>query len=178
MEKKIEQIIWDSDSYYDDKYRKAYEADTREMLDDEEYEVSDEEWSERINGDLGDERMNLDVEVNGEIIALASIGRWNGRCAGYNTFGSNVKNILSSDCDTAKWYGDTLNIRGRFAHHDGCNYALYRVAKDAETAERIGNMILCGNMDERKFCKMTKSLLPYVAKVYGWKVDGRLKEAV
>ncbi len=54
-------------------------------------------------------------------------------------------------------------------HHDGTNYALYRVAKDRDTAERIAEKIYNGEIDESGFRQRTRSLYPYVAEVYGWK---------
>lgn len=82
--------------------------------------------------------------------------------------GHNVANILHSSYD-AEWYGDTYNIRGTMHHHDGTNYILYRVAKDEDTAQRIADKIYDGEIDEAQFRRMTRSLYPYVAVVYGWK---------
>ena len=59
------------------------------------------------------------------------------------------------------------------AHHDGTNYVLYRVAKSREDAERIADKIYNLEIDEAGFRKLTRSLYPYVADIYGWKVRGR-----
>lgn len=50
---------------------------------------------------------------------------------------------------------------------------LYRIAKDEETAERIAAKIYNGEIDERGFRKLTRSLYPDVAAVYGWKIAGQ-----
>lgn len=50
---------------------------------------------------------------------------------------------------------------------------LYRIAKDEETAERIAAKIYNGEIDERGFRKLIRSLYPDVAAVYGWKIAGQ-----
>lgn len=165
----MKQIIWTSDVFFDADARMQYEEYQRMSLGDNEYKVSDEEWSEAVNEALNDERCNLNREVNGIIVAFADLGLWDGRKQGYLLIGRNIGNILHSSYD-AEWYGDTYNIRGIERHHDGTNYILYRVAKDEETALRIAGKIYNGDIDDVKFRKMTHSLYPYVAKIYGWKL--------
>lgn len=172
----MKQIIWSNDSRMDDEAREAYQDFQREVLDDDTYEVSDEEWDERVNCLLDDERQNLNKHVDGVIIAFGDLGLWNGRRQGYQILGSNVADILYSSCEHTEWYGDSYNIRGRMAHHDGTNYVLYRVAKNRGEAERIACKIYNREIDEKGFRKMTRSLYPYVAEVYGWKVRKRKKE--
>ena len=55
----------------------------------------------------------------------------------------------------------------------GMNYALYRIAKDRSEAERIADKIYSGEIDEVGFRKRTRSLYPYVADIYGWKIRRR-----
>ena len=45
--------------------------------------------------------------------------------------------------------------------------------KDEETAERIAAKIYNGEIDERGFRKLIRSLYPDVAAVYGWKIAGQ-----
>ena len=137
----MKQIIWSNDSFMDDEAREYYQDCQREYLEDDGYTVSDEEWGEEVYRWLDDERMNLNVQVDGVIIAFGDLGLWRGRRQGYQILGSNVADILHSSCDDNEWYGDGYNIRGRMAHHDGTNYALYRVAKNREDAERIADKI-------------------------------------
>ena len=101
------------------------------------------------------------------------MGTWRGPRQGYQILGSNIADILYSQCDDAEWYGDSYNIRGRMIHHDGMNYALYRIAKDRSEAERIADKIYRGEIDEVGFRKRTRSLYPYVADIYGWKIRRR-----
>lgn len=169
------QVIWTCDSLLDEDARKEYQESQREYSGNEEYEVTDEEWEDTVIQCLADERLNLNKEVNGVIIAYADLGLWYGRRKGYQLLGHNIANILHSSHD-AEWYGDSYNIRGIEYHHDGTNHILYRVAKDMETAQRITEKIYNGTINEVQFRKMTKSLHPYVAEIYGWKT--RCKKCV
>lgn len=169
----MKQIIWSNDSRIDDEAREYYQNFQREQLEDDSYTVSDEEWGEEVNSWLDDERFNLNKEVDGVIIAFGDLGLWRGRRQGYQILGSNIADILHSSCEDCEWYGDSYNIRGRMAHHDGTNYVLYRVAKSREDAERIADKIYNLEIDEKGFRKLTRSLYPYVADIYGWKVRGR-----
>lgn len=173
----MKQVIWTSETYLNDEARREYQKSQREFLEDDGYTVSDEEWEEEVSQYLNDERYNLNKEVDGVIIAFADIGRWNGRRKGYKLMGHNVANILRSNYD-AEWYGDTYNIRGTMRHHDGTNYILYRVAKDEETAQRIANKIYEGEIDETQFRRITRSLYPYVAEVYGWKIRRKASNTI
>ena len=128
----------------DDEAREYYQDCQREYLEDDGYTVSDEEWGEEVCRWLDDERMNLNVQVDGVIIAFGDLGLWRGRRQGYQILGSNIADIL-----------------------------LYRVAKSREDAERIADKIYNLEIDEKGFRKLTRSLYPYVADIYGWKVRGR-----
>ena len=136
--------------------------------EEENIEITYERYMEDRDNDLYDERANLDVPVDGVIICFADLGLWDGHHQGAKKFGSNVKNILYSDCDGIDWFCDRYNVRCEASHHDGSNSYLYRVAKDNEQANRLVQAIAYEDMTEEEFRKATKSLRPYVAKVYGW----------
>lgn len=165
----MKKMIWTSDALLDDKAREDYQNLRRETSDDAGYVVSDCEWADEVYSWLEEERANLDKEVDGIIIVFGNVGTWRGRRQGYQILGSNIAGILRTECDDAEWYGDSYNIRACMHHHDGTNYALYRVAKDRDEAERIADMIYNREIDEEGFCRRTRSLYPYVAEVYGWK---------
>lgn len=172
----MKHMIWTSDDLLNEAAKEDYQNSQREMLDDDTYEVSDEEWAEEVYNWLDDERCNLNKQVDGVIIVLGDLGLWNGRKQGYQILGNNIADILKSSCEYAEWYGDGYNIRSRMTHHDGTNYILYRVAKDREEAERIAEKIYNREIDEQGFRKRTRSLYPYVADVYGWKTRQRKPE--
>ena len=160
--------IWNGWNLIDEEYRNGirecmlmYDGITSDK-------ISEEDIDALINDYLEDERANLNVEVDGIIIAYADLGLWDGHHKGIKIFKNNVSEILYSDSDYPHWYTDRYNVRATMPHHDGTNYILYRVAKDRETAERIMNNILYKGKGEDYFKRNTKSLRPYVAEVYGW----------
>ena len=112
----MKQIIWSSEDRLDDDARESYQEFQREMQDDDTYIVSDEEWADEVYSYLDDERQNLNNHIDGVIMAFADLGLWYGRRQGYQILGSNIADILQSQCDEAEWYGDGYNIRGRMIH--------------------------------------------------------------
>jgi hypothetical protein len=154
-------IIWSNDEY--DEWEKSLleDGEDAEDLTYERYYDDCEVW-------LDDERCNLNKEVDGYIVAFASLGLWNGRVNGAKMVGTKVRNILYSNDDCVTWYCDRYNVRCESIHHDGTNHILYRVAKDEDKARELVEKIAYEGMTEEQFMKATKSLRPYVAKVYGW----------
>lgn len=118
---------------------------------------------------LWDERSNLNKKIDGRILILGDIGRWNGRTNGYRVLDNNIASILETDCDFCKWYSDGYNIRFKGHHHDGTNYYEYRVIREDRNIENLLNDIYDGKeISRKKLNYYTKSLHPYVAEVYGW----------
>jgi len=160
---KQRRVIWSNEDY--DEWKKS-------LIDvgEDEDELTYERYYEDCEVFLDDERSNLNKEVDGYIIAFANLGFWNGRCNGAKLIGDNVKDILNSSygCDDVTFYCDVHNVRFDGSHHDGSHYLLFRVAKDKDAAERLANKIAYHDMTEEEFRKATRSLRPYVAKVYGF----------
>ena len=161
-------VIWTNDDY--DEWERCMLIDYPDEASREEegIEINYERYYADCDQYLYDERANLDVEVNGVIVAFGVLGLWDGNHNAACTFGNKVKNILKSECDYLDWYCDRYNVRCRASHHDGTNHYLYRVAKDREQAKRLVDAIAYEGMTEEQFRKATRSLRPYVAKVYGW----------
>lgn len=153
--------------FTNDDYAEWCEAMADEITEDE---INPEVYYNDCEINLGDERCNLDIDVDGYIIAFANLGFWNGRRQGAKLIGTNVRDILNSfySCDNVTFYCDVHNVRFDGSHHDGSHYLLFRVAKDKDAAERLANKIAYHDMSEEAFRKATRSLRPYVAKVYGW----------
>lgn len=130
---------------------------------------------------LDDERVNLNVALDGDIIILASLGLWNGRPAGYKELHSNnIADCLYANingCSYCEWYVDSYGrMKGIEAHHDGTNYYEYRKVKAGVSEERLDNALYeytRGN--ERPIRTITENIGKYVANVYGWKVRGANK---
>ena len=131
-----------------------------------------------LNNDyLEDERYNLDVELeNHKIIAVANLGLWDGKKAGYKEVGDNIADCLYSDLDYLEWYVDSEgDLRLEGSHHDGNNSVLYRaVSEDKydEVIAELNNLIFEKNCDydelEKYFKDNSDSLGPYINKAYGW----------
>lgn len=113
---------------------------------------------------------NANTIKTNEIVAIADIGRWDGRRTGYKTF-SSLSRCLTTECDYAKWYCDQYNLRGEFVHHDGTNYILYRERKDGisdESWQNFLNKIHYGKYTPDDVTRYTKSLRGKFAEIYGW----------
>lgn len=135
-------------------------------------DYSDEDFWVRYNEDLtmwaDDEKMNLDKELDGVIIAFADLGFWNGRTVGAKKFTSNLNSIIDvCDCDYIKLYCDRYNVKSNLMHHDGTHYLTYRLAPHNKVNE-IMERAKRGILTLEYFNKHTKSLRKTVAEIYGW----------
>lgn len=148
------------------------------MLSDKEMEeISDDDvsmWAYEINAFyLDDERANLDIKLDEEIVVIADLGLWDGRHRGYKTIDSgNIKDCLSDeDCIYAEWYCDRYDMRFTGSHHDGTNHYLYRVFKSGLSETRKENFLeklYTGKATRKDITRYTDSIRPYISKVYGW----------
>lgn len=175
----MKKIIWSN--YPKDIFYKGYEKNYKESLSErlgilgiDEKDITDEminnEVYEDNNYSLEFERDNLDIQLSGEILVIASLGLWSGTAYGYKFIKSgNIKDILYSDCDYGEWYSDGFNIKSRQSHHDGTNLYEYR---EVRQGVNIGNFLkdIYNNKKtlRSRLNYYTKSILPEVAKVYGW----------
>jgi len=157
---KQRRIIWTNNDY--DEWCEAMKSEITEE------EITPEYYGFCCETNLSDEMCNLDVDVDGYIVAFANLGLWNGRRQGAKLVGDNVKDIFSIFSDYDTFYCDPFNVKQESIHHDGTNYILYRVARDKAQAERLVDAIAYKDMSEESFRRATKSLRPYVAKVFGW----------
>ena len=103
----------------------------------------------------GDERQNLNKDVNGVIIAFGDLGLWNGRKQGYQILGDNIAGILQSTQYDAEWYGDGYDIRGRMSHHDGTNLCFCTVSlKIVTTQNRLPQKSTTMKLTRMVFAKL------------------------
>lgn len=166
-------IIWSNMNLDIEDWRDDYQEYLEENGFDERHNNDDDlyKWMHDINAEyLYDERANLNKVVDGRILVIGDIGRWDRRVSGYKIIDSgNIQDILYSECDYVEWYGDGYNIRSVGIHHDGRNYAEYRVIREDRNIENLLDDIYDGKEISRsKLNYYTRSLYPYVAKVYGW----------
>lgn len=125
---------------------------------------------------LEDERTNLCIDIGSEIIAIADIGRWNGRTRGYKMIKSGIISdclYLSRDCDYGKFYvNDIKDLCSQESHHDGTNYIRFRAFRkgvsDRQKEHLKERLISTADCCEDIIQKLTKPIGPAIAKVYGW----------
>lgn len=165
-------VIWSNRDLNPDDWREDYKETAEINGWDEDTDDESNLWRymEETNAMyLDDERMNLDVKTKGRILAIADLGLWHGRVPGYAILNNNVNAILSSNCDYAEWFSDGYNIKGVGIHHDGTNLYEYREIREDRNIQNLLDAIYNGEkITRKKLNYYTKSLHPYVAKVYGW----------
>ena len=111
-----------------------------------------------------DVKDNLNVPLDGKILVIANLGRWNGKFNGYKILNNNLNSILSNlGCDEVHYYSDGKNIRAEGYHHDGTNYYLFREIKDNVDIDKLTDAIYNNKeISTRVLSYYTKSLAPYV----------------
>lgn len=153
--------------------------DWKDFLEEEYPDVTDEykQYSlvSELNDEyLDDERMNCNISTEGRIIAIANLGFWNGRKIGYKLLDHNVNNCLQfeRDCDYAEFYCDRYNLCSTQHHHDGSHYITYREFRPNITDDQADNFcwkLYEGKATQKDITRYTRSLKPYINKVYGWR---------
>ena len=162
---KNRRIIFTNNNY--DEWLKCMIADMDDC--DSEEDFDEERYGEDCSIWLDDERSNLNIPIDGCIVCFAVLDLWDGKYNGAKIIGNNIKNILNSSCgDYVTWFCDRFNVRCEDAHHDGTNVYLYRIANSREHAEKLVGEIAYNGMTEEEFRKRTRSVRPFVAKIYGW----------
>lgn len=181
----MKRIIWNSDPQLERSdlmclREEMYEmgiAGHQEILTDD--EVLEYYLMELNPSYLEDERVNLNMQLPGRVIAIADLGLWNGRRCGYKIMTDNLNNILQSHMNGSSEiciYGDGNNIRADEFHHDGTNHYEYRMLLPHKDARVLLDAIQSGQEISRKTLnRYTRSLYPYVANIYGWPCRQKVK---
>ena len=116
----------------------------------------------------------------GEIVAIANLGRWNGRYSGYKILKS-LSDVLCTSCDNEELYIDSNgDLRKSESHHDGNNSILYRYWKEGlsdEQKENFLDKIYNGECSQKDITRYTRKAGTEIAEVFGWKVRGIKKVA-
>lgn len=109
------------------------------------------------------------------LIAIADIGRWNGRFGGYKEI-KQLCTVMYSDCDYEKVYVDSNgDLRKEESHHDGSNSILYRYWKEGLTTEQkenFMNKIYNGECTQKDITRYTCKAGLGIANAFGWTVRG------
>lgn len=163
-------VIWSSDIDLDD-YKEWLEEEYPETSETKKWELAEEANDMRLD----DERENLNLQLNDDILVIANLGLWNGRHSGYKVLLSgNIKDCLYSNADYNTWY---LDGRGDLCcdavHHDGTNYYTYREWKPGVSEVQKENLlekIRYGKAKRRDITRVTRRLGDDIARVYGWQI--------
>ena len=162
----VEEYIDENAEYFDEEYP--------DYTRDEKIEVA----LEQINTwDWEDFYQQLEgVTIEGStILAIADLGRWNGRFQGYRVINSsNISTCLSdtSGYDYIKFYTDDVgDFRLEGVHHDGRDYITYREVKETTTEgqlDRLLQKIYDGEATRADITRYTRGIGKKVAKALGY----------
>lgn len=146
-----------------------------EMEEQEAYTADSYEVFERLQEDIAmnydDEKISLNKTLPNDIIAIGTVGRWNGNFTGGKVMGNNLNEILDTgNCDEISVTYDRYNVHSTLAHHDGQHCMTYRMLKDGvDGDELLEKLIYGGGLSKNDISRYTTSLVPYVKEVYGIK---------
>lgn len=116
------------------------------------------------------------ADTGRDIIAIASLGLWNGRKTGYKEF-NGLENVLNgNNCDNIEVYVNSNgDIIQEGTHHDGSNRVLFRYWKEGLTERQkkdFRNKLYYGKATRKDITRYTSRAGVEIAKVYGWSVRG------
>lgn len=180
-DRKIKYTIYSDYDLFDLVDDKWFLEDVKENCEfnGEEFD-EDKKWDyayQELEIELEAEQANLDIDVGNTIITIADLGLWDGTHHAYREEKSqNIADLLVREEEYCEWWCDAHDFRAKMAHHDGTNYILYRRRKDGISDYQWDNFLYLlyeGKANREHISKYTTSLLPYIAKVYGWKYHGK-----
>lgn len=121
---------------------------------------------------LDDEKRNLDIPVEGQVLIIADLGLWNGRHSAYKVEDVDVladilHNNMNGDSE-CRFYCDGYDIKCEESHHDGINHYTYReITRSAAAKKLMDKLYMQQPVSRKEITACTRSLAPLVAKVYG-----------
>ena len=164
-------VIWSDINLNLDDWRDDIISEHPEASEDEIYRIMVETNAEYI----GDERLNLNIQLPCPILVFADLGLWNGHKTGYKFIESgNIRDCLNSNCDSNEWFVDDKgDLRCTAIHHDGTNRYLYRALRDDipdEKIQQLVNNIYNGKASEKEVIALTERLGDKIGEIYGWTI--------
>lgn len=154
---------------YQEKVYKEFLSEGNPEIEQTEENITDEIYFQ-IDQSFEDEKSNLYKQLNGRILAIASIGLWNGRKSGYKILRNNLNEVLTSSigCDEKEVYYDAYNVYAEGYHHDGRNNVEFREIREDRNIENLLDKICSGQeVTRREINYYTRSLRPYIKQIYG-----------
>ena len=154
---------------YQEEVCKEFLSEVNPEIEQTEENVTQEIYY-RIDQWFEDEILNLNKRLDGRILAIASMGLWNGRKTGYKILGNNLNEVVSCGigCDEKHVYCDQYNVVAEGYHHDGRNYVEFREIREDKDIDKLLDKIYNQEPVSRaEIRRYTKSLRPYIKKLYG-----------
>lgn len=144
-----------------------YVACARDALASREATITETSLAEEVSDisqlELDYVQYLLETEVApNDIIAIADVGRWNGRVLGIKNIGRELKNIMQyfvSGCSYVKIEVKNGNVIHTEVHHDATNYITFRVAVNDRAVE-----LVMENPTPKRIKRYTRSLVKYLPK--------------
>lgn len=173
----MKRVVWNSNPELDSAELDSIRAEMAEQNGVLEETLSNSEVLEYFLEVLNpmyrrDEESQLDIVLPGKVIAIADLGLWHGRRNGYRILDNDLSCVLQSHVNGMSEiciYGDSYNIRADEVHHDGTNHYLYRMlCPDKDAAPLLEAIYYGKEVSKSLLNRYTRSLYPYVAKIYGW----------
>lgn len=136
-------VVWSNLDLDLDDWRADLEDEYPGLIDDELIE----KMTEINDSYIDDERANLDIVTGTEIIAIADIGRWDGRYMGYSEIKSGkISDCLYSPHDYSEWYQlrdgeNEFSPFGEIAEHITINHSGSVVTKEPIDLGEYGSII-------------------------------------
>lgn len=162
--------IWQNTDINIDEWRDGYLefCDFNNITPGDDYALL--EWATDTNFlYLDDENENLNKTIDGDIIVIADLGRWNGRVNGYKICNNNLNAILNVNDPYFEIYGDGRDIVAVGNHHDGTNYYIFRAIRPDRNIDNFLSAIYNNEPISRaKLNYYTRSIYNDVANIYGW----------
>ena len=142
------------------------EIESEEVTEDMLYSEKNDLYSDYFDDELD----NLDIKLEGRIIAIASLGLWNGKKSGYKIGSNNLNEIMTmGNEDYIEVWSDGYNIHKKSAHHDGTNRLLFRMIREDRNIDNFTNKIYNNEPISKNVLNYyTKSIEKDVRQIFGW----------
>ena len=181
MENTEKYVIYSSDISEIDNEDFYNELVAEGIIDPEITKYGSDEWYDYLcednNFQLEDERMNLCIQTENDIIAIADLGLWNGRRMAYKEVGDNVNACLQSyvnGMSELEVYVENGELKASESHHDGTNNYTFREYKSDisdDDKEDFKDMLYNGTATLKDMDKYTMPMGHYAAEVFGWEIS-------
>lgn len=121
---------------------------------------------------FSDEKLNLPKDKL-NIVAIASLGLWNGRRAAYAEYTCSISELMDKlwarSIEDVEFYVEGNDLQADLHHHDGTNHITYREVTNMKGWKRVAQKLYNNELVTREeLTACTKSLRPRVNAVYGW----------